>query len=126
MTYNMKDNGTRKQWKSGAVRESEPGKGRYDLISPIFTKRLAIVMEKGAKKYSSRNWEKGMSLSRYMDALKRHVDQYLEGMEDEDHLGQAAFNLMALIHTKELINRGLLSNKLNDLPNYFNKKEVCK
>lgn len=117
--FDLKDSGERKTFDSGALRECAPGKGRYDLISPIFLDRLAKVMEKGAKKYADHNWEKGMPLSRYMDSALRHLHQYQEGHRDEDHLGQAAFNIMALLHTEEMIGRALLDRKLRDLPSYL-------
>ena len=83
--YQLKDSGKRQEFTTGAIRDTAEGKGRYDLISPIATKRLAIVLEKGAKKYSSRNWERGMNLGRLIDSAKRHLDQFLEGNRGEDH-----------------------------------------
>jgi len=115
----LKDSGKRQEFSTGAIRDTSEGKGRYDLISPIATRRLAIVLEKGALKYSSRNWELGMNMSRLIDSAKRHIDQYLEGKKDEDHAGQAMFNIMALIHMEEMINREILPKELNDLPNYI-------
>ena len=123
MEYNLKDSGKRRKFDSGAIRDVREDKGRYDLISPIALKRLAVVYEKGAKKYSDRNWEKGMPLCRYIDSAMRHIQQYLEGMRDEDHLGQAVFNIFGVIHTEEMINRGLLPKELNDLPKYVNEAE---
>ena len=123
MTHKMEDSGKRENFSTGAMRENASDKGRYDLISPIMLKRLAIVMERGAKKYYDRNWEKGMPLYRYIDAALRHTNQYLEGMRDEDHLAQAIFNLMACIHTEEMIKRGVLPKELDDLPNYVVEKK---
>ena len=120
--YQLSDSGRRHEYQSGALRENAPGKGRYELISPIFLRRLAIVMEKGAAKYKDRNWEKGMPLGKYLDSALRHIEQVLEGLTDEDHAGQASFNLMAFIHTKEMIDRGLLPKELDDLPNYQPKE----
>lgn len=124
MNYKMKDSGKRKHFKTGAVRENASGKGRYDLISPIMLQRLAIVMEKGVtiKGYDPRNWEKGMPLHRYIDSALRHINQHLEGLRDEDHLAQAIFNLMACIHTEEMIKRGRLPKELDDLPNYIGER----
>ena len=62
-----------------------------------------------------------MNLCRYIDSAKRHLDQFLEGNRDEDHAAQALYNLMALIHTEEMIRRGVLPAELNDLPNYLPK-----
>ena len=119
--YELKDSGKREDFKSGAVRDSREGKGRYDLITPFGLKRLAIVMEKGAKKYEARNWEKGMEFSRLLDSAQRHLEQFKMGLKDEDHLAQAAFNIFAIMHFQELGRTGL-----DDLPRYMRnqKKET--
>lgn len=101
---------------SGAVRDNRAGKGRYDLISPFALKRLAMTMEEGAIKYGDRNWEKGMPQSRLFDSAIRHLLQYMMGYEDEDHLGHAMFNVMAMTHNDELIADGLLPYELDDRP----------
>ena len=118
-TFAMKDSGERQEFSTGAKRDRQVGKGRYDLIPPHSLKRLADILEKGALKYSDRNWEKGMPLTRYVDSCMRHLLQYVEGWRDEDHLGQAFWNLMACVHTEEMIHRGLLPEELNDLPCYL-------
>ncbi len=100
--FAMKDGGSRDAYGSGAVRESRAKKGRFDLLSPIALRRLAIVCEKGALKYQERNWEKGMPISRLLDSALRHINQYVEGYRDEDHLAHAMWNLMAALHFDEL------------------------
>ena len=117
--YILKDSGKRQEFESGVVRDSREDKGRYDLITPIGLARLALVYERGAKKYCDRNWEKGAPMSRYLDSAMRHTLQYIEGYRDEDHLAQAAWNLMAAIHTEEMVKRGVLPEKLNDMPEYL-------
>ena len=119
--FELKDSGKRQEFGTGAVRDTQENKGRYDLISPIALKRLALILQKGMTKYGARNWEKGMPLSRYMDSALRHLNQKLEGNVDEDHVSQAMFNIMAFIHTEEMINRGVLPADLNDLPNMMGK-----
>ena len=119
--YQLKDSGHRQVFDSGAQRDREVGKGRYDLISPLMLKRLADVLEKGSIKYSSRNWELGMPMSRCIDSASRHIHQYLEGQREEDHLTQGLCNLMFAIHIEEQIMRGNLPKELNDLPNYLPK-----
>lgn len=121
--YITKDSGKREKHKTGAVRDIRFGKGRYDLISPLATRRRAGVYERGALKYEDRNWEKGMKLSRYLDSAKRHLDQYQEGLRDEDHLAQSGWNIDALMHTEDMIKRGLLPKELDDLPNYTKKRK---
>lgn len=117
----LKDSGNRRKYKTGAQKDKQVGKGRYDLISPISIRRLASIMEVGALKYSSRNWEQGLPLCDHIDSAKRHLDQLIEGQTDEDHAGQAFWHIHCLIHTKEMIDRGLLPKELNDLPNYLSK-----
>jgi hypothetical protein len=112
----VKDSGTRETYASGAMRDNRTGKGRFDLISPIFLRRLAIRLEEGALKYSPRNWEKGMSASRYLDAVMRHTSQILDGETDEDHAAAVAFNIMAYIHTVHKVEVGELPRSLFDLP----------
>lgn len=114
--FGIKDTGTHEEFSTGAKRDQREGKGRYDLIPPYALHRLAQVYEKGAKKYAARNWEKGMPLHLFADSAIRHSFQYLNGDRDEDHLGHAVFNLMAIIELERRIEEGLLPKELNDLP----------
>jgi hypothetical protein len=108
----LKDSGQREQYEAGAVRDVRQGKGRFDLISPIALRRLAVVYEKGAEKYAPRNWEMGMPLGRFLDSALRHLNQYKEGHRDEDHLAQAMWNVACMIHFEET------RPDLDDLPRY--------
>ena len=115
----VKDSGKRQSFKTGSVRDTREGKGRFDLITPIGLMRLAKHYENGAIKYGDRNWEKGQPMSRYLDSAIRHIYKHLEGHRDEDHLSAGVWNLLCVIHTEEMIERGLLPKELNDLPNYL-------
>ncbi len=115
--YVVKDGGSRESFATGAIREERFNKGRYDLISPIALRHLALISELGAKKYSERNWEKGMPMSRILDSAFRHLNQYMEGKRDEDHLAHAFWNIMVAIHFDEL------NPELNDLPMHQKNKE---
>lgn len=117
----VKDSGTREEFATGSKRDSRAGKGRFDLISPLILKRLAKHYENGAVKYGDRNWEKGQPMSRYLDSALRHLSNYLEGMRDEDHLSACLWNVGAMIHTEELIARGIMPKELDDMPNYLDK-----
>lgn len=103
-----KDSGERSQFVTGAVRDTNEGKGRFDLISPIALKRLAQLYERGAKKYGSRNWEKGIPLWRYLDSAERHLNDFKAGDRVEDHLIAVAWNVFGFIHTEEMIRQGKL------------------
>jgi len=115
-----------KDFASGAKRDNAKGKGAYELISPLALKRLALVYERGAMQKGARNWEAGFPMSRCIQSALRHTFQFLEGMKDEDHAAQACWNLFSAMHFEEMIERGLLSEELNDLPNYENKEEFDK
>lgn len=115
----LQDSGERTQFESGAMRD--PGgedKPRLELISPFFLKRLGVHLANGAKKYTDRNWEKGIPMDRCVAGALRHLNQYRAGEDDEDHLVAAAFGVMCLIHFEEMILRGILPESLNDLPRY--------
>lgn len=112
----LRDSGERHNFTSGAQRDITPGKGRYDLLQFHAISRLAQVLEKGVGKYSERNWEQGMPLSRYLDSAMRHLGQYMLGDEEEDHLGQALWNIACLIETEHWIDEGVLDEDLRDIP----------
>lgn len=109
----VKDSGKRAKFSSGAVRDVQLGKGRFDLISPFALFRLALIYEKGAVKYAPRNWEKGIPISRTLNSAIRHIVEHMMGMQDEDHLAQAAWNLIAIMHFEATM------PELNDLPQYL-------
>jgi hypothetical protein len=116
----VKDSGTRQKFKTGAVRDIQCGKGRYDLISPIVLRRLAKHYENGARKYGDRNWEKGIPITRFLDSALRHLNEWREGYREEDHLSAALWNIACIIHTEEMIERGLLPKELADgVTNYL-------
>jgi len=103
---------------NAAVREPDTDKGRTDLISPFALTRLSKWYSLGAKKYTDRNWEKGMPFSRYTASMFRHVIAWMKGDESEDHLAAIAWNAFAIMHHQEL-------NELNwdDMPHYLSKKD---
>ena len=116
ITLETLDSGVRQEFPSGSRRDTRERKGRYDLLSPLALRRLALVMERGAAKYGDRNWEKGQPMSRYLDSALRHTFMFLAGDRREDHLAQAEWNLHAAIHTEELVSRGELPAELYDMP----------
>ena len=120
MTKELKDSGTRITSPTGGMKEEQSiEKGNYALIPPGPIHKLAQIYAAGAVKYESRNWEKGINLSRFLDSAKRHLAQFQEGREDEDHITQALWNIVALSYTLDAIRNGLLPEELNDLPCYM-------
>ncbi len=116
VTFIVKDSGKRQEFSTGSVRDIREGKGRFDLVPAIPIQRLAILYEKGAKKYGERNWEKGQPLSRFMDSALRHLNNYQCGDRVEDHITAACFNLFGFIYTEEMVKQGKLPKELNDIP----------
>lgn len=120
----VKDSGGPKQkFSTGAHRDIQEGKGRFDLLPYYAITRLAQHFENGAKKYGDENWRKGIPLRRYLDSMIRHAFKVLAGMDDEDHLAAVAWNACCLLETQELVRLGLLPKELDDLPKPVVKKE---
>lgn len=111
----VKDSGKRQEFGTGAVRDVQEGKGRYDLLPTRAIRRLAEHYENGAVKYGDNNWLKGIPLKRMMDSAMRHLFKALEGKEDEDHLTAAAWNILGIIEIQERIEEGILPKELDNL-----------
>ena len=63
----------------------DEGKPRYDLIPPEFMEALAVHYGQGSRKYSERNWERGMSWGTCFRALMSHSWKWFRGETyDED------------------------------------------
>ena len=115
MFNEVKDSGKRAEYQTGAVRDNQEGKGRYDLLPIYAIHRLARHFENGARKYGDSNWRKGIPYSRYIDSAKRHIDSYLMGNADEDHLIAAAWNLLCLVETQIMVDKNILPGELDDI-----------
>lgn len=118
MDTQLKDSGARREFGTGSVRDVATGKGRFDLLSMISLILDAKHMEKGANKYSDRNWELGQPLSTYFNSGFRHLVKAMMGLTDEPHWDAAVWNFNCLRHTLRLIEVGELSADLNDLPKW--------
>lgn len=112
----IKDSGKREQFDTGAHRDTNEGKGAYNLLPPLAIHRIAQHFQEGAKKYSPNNYRKGIPTDRYIDSALRHIFQYLDGQQDEPHLVSAAWNILCCIETKALIERDRLPESLDRLP----------
>lgn len=102
MDFETKDSGQREEFSSGARRDLRVGKGRYDLLQYRALGRVAKVAERGAEKYGDENWRLGIPPKRFQDSAMRHLCQYGAGNRDEDHLGQAVWNLLCIIEMQEI------------------------
>lgn len=57
--------------------------------------------EEGAKKYTERNWEKGIPVHCFIDSAVRHYLKVLRGDQDEPHSRAVIWNLLGAIWTHE-------------------------
>jgi hypothetical protein len=83
-------------------RKDDGDKAPYHLLAPEMLEATALVLGFGAKKYSARNWEKGMSWSRPFGALMRHMWAWWRGEACDpetgySHLWHASCCLMFLV-----------------------------
>lgn len=90
----IKDSGERTSFDTGAVRDLHAGKGRFDLLPWYGIWEVAKHCENGALKYGEGNVNKGIPQHSLIDSAFRHLAKYVEGMEDEDHLRAAAWNIL--------------------------------
>jgi hypothetical protein len=158
--YTIADSGERSEFTSGAARDTETGKGRFDLLPlaelSVLTNdsvyydillyrrtndqahlyrafmriaqefygthvveqdsrlcmvrgepqtleviaALAVHYAKGAEKYSERNWEKGLPVSRFISSALRHYAHAAAGIaDDENHPVAALWNILGAIYT---------------------------
>lgn len=86
---------------TGAVRSSDASGTRYDLITPIGLRRVAEAYAEGSAKYGDFNWEKGMPVHDLLNHVLRHCYMFLSGDRSEDHLGHAAWGMLAACHSDE-------------------------
>lgn len=91
-------------------REDKTNKIRPDLISPYFLEVIGKLMTDNNKKYPEYNYT-GLDDNSFYQSLWRHFVAYSEQKlfgvsdefsNDEDHLAAIAFNVMGLIHNREV------------------------
>lgn len=65
----------------------DTGKVRFDLLPVRALEGVAMVLTYGAKKYSDRNWEKGIAYGRLFRAVMGHVWAWWRGVEVDEESG---------------------------------------
>jgi len=77
------------------------GKPKWSLVPQSALIPMVRVLEFGAEKYAAHNWMKGLSVVEICESLKRHLDAFMEG-EDNDpesllsHIGHMQCNTLFL------------------------------
>lgn len=107
--------GERRQFETGAHRDANVDKGRFDLLPWLGLIRLAKHFQRGANTHGARNWEKGIPISVLMDSAFRHMAKAQAGLTDEDHITAALWNVSCIVETLERIKLGTMDAKLNDV-----------
>lgn len=97
MEYATHDSGERRSFGTGAVRDVDDGKPRYDLIPPHALWRVAMLYTRGAVKYGENNWHKGIPTQQMLASAMRHLEAYRRGEQDEDHLAAVVWNVLAIM-----------------------------
>jgi hypothetical protein len=118
----VQDSGQRQSFGTGAVRDSQEGKGLPHLLPTHALYRLAKHFENGARKYGKDNWRKGIPLSRYLDSAFRHWCAVCDKLKDEDHPVSVLWNMACFIETAHMINQGKLPKELDDIGWFENAK----
>ena len=106
-----KDSGTREEYKSNMVRDTEDGKSDFTYLvipgvpyedQPIH--RLLGLYARGAEKYGRHNWQKADSteeFERFKRSLFRHWMQYLAGDREEDHIAAVVWNAICIMYMEQ-------------------------
>lgn len=75
----------------------------YNLLPSKELEQVVEVLTKGAKKYGIDNWKKCDDITRYINALYRHLEAYRQGemLDKEDnlhHLAHLVCNALFLLY----------------------------
>lgn len=96
--YSTRDSGSREEFSTGAMRDTQNGKARWDLLPVKELKRVAELYARGAEKYGENNYQRGMPVSRFSSSLQRHLYSFmLNESTEEDHLAAVVFNALAMM-----------------------------
>lgn len=91
----------KKIYPTGAMKDVDNDKPRYELIPVLPLKRVAMLYAAGAKKYSDDNWAKGLPYRRVYASMLRHAFAFAEGCKKEDHLAAVVFNAFCLMYYQD-------------------------
>jgi hypothetical protein len=87
----------------------DAGKPMLDLIDPLAIEGLAAVLTFGAQKYAAHNWRGGLSYSRLIAAMLRHLFAIMRGEDIDpesglphiDHVGCCWMFLSNMMKTRK-------------------------
>lgn len=85
------------------LREDKTDKPDFTYVAemyPVFA-RIMKRLQEGAIKYDRLNWRHCEDPQTYKESALRHVLQYMNGQDDEDHIVAGIINLMILADLEE-------------------------
>jgi hypothetical protein len=114
--------------KNEKARRYNKGKLNYSLLPEKSLKEIAKIYSMGAEKYTVKdesgdiistgadNWKKGLSIKSLLDSAQRHIEKFKAGIDYDydwpdhiletygpsEHLGNAIWNLLTIMETKNL------------------------
>lgn len=119
----VRDSGKKAQYDDGMQRDDPTGKPKFRLLWPEgvpyeeqLMYRVAMHYMLGGMKYGDRNWEKSCtaeSLAAHADAVERHFQKFLSGVEDgEDHAAAVVWGINAVLLTRRNIAQKALKEEI--------------
>lgn len=103
----------KRQFESGAVRDTNDGKPFVHSLQGYTRLRFGYHMSKNAKKYGANNFLLGIPTEVYLESLDRHLAQYISGDRSEDHCAAILFGIQGVMLNEE--KEGVKAN------NYYGK-----
>lgn len=110
--------------------KKDEDKTRYELLPYEVIDAVARILTDGAKKYDSRNWEKGINYGRVYGAAQRHLtdfwNQFLKGGDGINHADGSQLHIdhaiTELMFLSAYIKRGLI--QFDDRPVKLEEKQI--
>lgn len=102
-----------KQYEGGSYRDRPGGRGLFYEMPAVALRRLGVRYELGQNKYGkSGEFKKGLPVSDCYDSMFRHMLDYIEGDNSEDHLAAIVWNAFCMM----LMESPEMADKWQDLP----------
>lgn len=88
---------------SKLLREDKSHKPDFTYIGELYPSIVRVVdrFTHGEKKYARLNWRHCKDNQTYKQSLARHLQQYLAGHTDEDHLSAVVVNSLILMDLED-------------------------
>ena len=85
------------------LREDKTGKPDFTYVGVMYGafERVLWRFQMGEIKYARMNWRNCEDLQTYKESAVRHLMQYINGQDDEDHLSAAGANILILLDLEE-------------------------